>query len=148
VAVRDVCEKDPQRLGNRGSHRYSFAGSHKQSVVEFSVMADSQPVLEVLAEIFESPDFTCDGVGGDFVLPVRLPSIQRCGCTLETQLLLATPICDLASDLLVLGHCAGTGQGCVQYQHLHRDMGEYLADSSGKLSFLDMPTSRVSWKAF
>lgn len=102
VAVRDVCEKDPQRLGNRGSHRYSFAGSHKQSVVEFSVMADSQPVLEVLAEIFESPDYTCDGVGGDFVLP-----------------------------------------GCVQYQHLHMDMGEYLADSSGKLSFLDMPTSRV-----
>ena len=71
VAIRDICEKDPERLGNRGSHRYSFAGAHKQSIVEFSVMADSRPVLEVLTEIFQSPDFTCDGVGGDFVLPVR-----------------------------------------------------------------------------
>jgi hypothetical protein len=32
-------------------------------------MADSQPVLEVVEAIFESPDFSCDGVGGDFVLP-------------------------------------------------------------------------------
>ena len=44
----DMAAKDPERLGNRGSHRYSFAGAHKQSVKEFAVLIDPPPVLAVL----------------------------------------------------------------------------------------------------
>ena len=43
-----MAAKDPERLGNRGSHRYSFAGAHKQSVKEFAVLIDPPPVLAVL----------------------------------------------------------------------------------------------------
>jgi hypothetical protein len=28
-------------------------------------------------------------------------------------------------------------------QHLHMDMGDYLNDATGKLNYLDMPTSRI-----
>ena len=57
VAVRDICAKDPDRLGNRGSHRYSFAGAHKQSVVEFSV----RTYLREKRPLFPSPLFKKEG---------------------------------------------------------------------------------------
>ena len=102
IAVREMCARDPERLGNRGSHRYSFAGAHKAVVPELSVLIDPPAVLETLEAIFESPDFSCEGVGGDYVLP-----------------------------------------GCVQYQHLHQDMGDYLNDPRGQLDFRDMPVARI-----
>ena len=46
--IRLMVETDPGRDGNRGSHRYSFAGAHKQSVKEFAVLIDPPPVLAVL----------------------------------------------------------------------------------------------------
>ena len=44
--------------------------------------------------------------------------------------------------------CTGWGgdfvmPGSVEFQALHRDQGEYLADPSGRVTHLDMPTARV-----
>ena len=66
------------------------------------MLIDPPAVLETIEAIFESPDYSCEGVGGDFVLP-----------------------------------------GCVQYQHLHQDMGDYLHDPRGQLDFRDMPVTRI-----
>jgi hypothetical protein len=102
--IREMVALDPERLGNRGSHRYSFgaAASHFGSAGAWSVLIDPPIVLECLEAIFESPDFSCSGYGGDFVLP-----------------------------------------GCTHFQNLHRDMGDYLNDPSGRLTFLDMPCARL-----
>ena len=57
----------------------------------------------VLQEIFQSPDFTCDGVGGDYVLPgVRARYLS--------------PF-DRASSVSLTKSVA---RQCVQYQHLHQ----------------------------
>jgi hypothetical protein len=47
-----------------------------------------------------------------------------------------------------LFRCSGYGgdfvlPGCVEFQHLHRDMGDYLNDPNGRLTFLDMPCAQV-----
>jgi hypothetical protein len=101
--IRKMLELDPERLGNRGSHRYSFGNScaHFGAAAEWALMIDPPVVLAVIEAIFESPDFQCSGCGGDYVLP-----------------------------------------GCVEYQQLHQDMGDYLRDPSGRLDFRDMPCVR------
>jgi hypothetical protein len=98
--IREMVALDPQRLGNRGSHRYAYgtAPSFFGAAAEFSVLVDPPAVLEAVEAIFESPLFTCSGYGGDFVLP-----------------------------------------GCVEMQHLHRDIADYLFDPTGRLDYRDMP---------
>ena len=67
-----MCALDPQRIGNRGSHRYSFGGAVGALGEEpaWSVLVDPPALMPVMAAIFGTEDFTCDGVGGgDFVLP-------------------------------------------------------------------------------
>ena len=69
--VTKMAELDPHRLGNRGSHRYSFSSApmHFGCAKNWASLVDAPVVLEVLAAIFESPDFRLKGIGGDFVLP-------------------------------------------------------------------------------
>ena len=70
--IRAMCALDPQRIGNRGSHRYSFGGAVGALGEEpaWSVLVDPPALMPVMAAIFGTEDFTCDGVGGgDFVLP-------------------------------------------------------------------------------
>ena len=73
--IRKVVELDPERLGNRGSHRYSFGNlesiEHQEA---WAALADPPILMAVLAEIFETEDFVCrDTMGGaDFVLPGAL----------------------------------------------------------------------------
>ena len=102
--IRKMIEQDPDRLGNRGSHRYSFGNSCAffGCQKEFSVMIDPPVVLAVIEAIFGCRDFRSNGYGGDFVLP-----------------------------------------GCVEYQHLHRDVRDYLNDPSGRLTHLDMPCAQI-----
>ena len=70
--IRAMCALDPQRIGNRGSHRYTFGGAVGALGEEpaWSVLVDPPALMPVMAAIFGTEDFTCDGVGGgDFVLP-------------------------------------------------------------------------------
>ena len=68
-------ELDPQRVGNRGSHRYSFGNfesvEHQDA---WAALVDPPVLMAVLGEVFETDDFICrDGTGGaDFVLPGAL----------------------------------------------------------------------------
>lgn len=69
--IRQVVAADPERRGNRDSHRYSFGGA----AVEFGCVdrwvctVDCPPVLAILTAIWGDANFRCSGVGGDFVLP-------------------------------------------------------------------------------
>ena len=103
--IRSMVELDPLRIGNRGSHRYCFAnaGFHFGHGDAWALLIDPPPVLAVLEAIFESPHFTLQGIGGDFVLP-----------------------------------------GCCQWQHLHRDLQDFLGDPSGRLNYLDLPCAELA----
>jgi hypothetical protein len=73
--IRRVVDLDPERLGNRGSHRYSFGNleaiDHQEA---WAALADPPALMAVLAEVFQTEDFVCrDAMGGaDFVLPGAL----------------------------------------------------------------------------
>ena len=71
TVVRRMVEHDPNRIGNRGSHRYSMGSAPLAFGVDvaLSTMIDSAPVLAVVKEIYGSEDFVCNGYGGDFVMP-------------------------------------------------------------------------------
>ena len=104
AVIRGMVERDPRRLGSRGSHRYAFANApaHFGRCGAWAALIDNPIALTVLEAIFESPGFCCSGTGGDYVLP-----------------------------------------GAVEFQHLHRDMGDFLHDPSGRRDFLDMPCPQV-----
>ena len=74
--IRQMLEKDPQRVGNRGSHRYSFgaANAFYGCQREWAVLIDPPPLTPVLAAIFGTEDYLCatGASGGDFVLPGAL----------------------------------------------------------------------------
>ena len=73
AVIRRIVTADPQRRGNRDSHRYSFAGA----AVEFGhveqwalATVDCPPVLAALTEIWGgNPSFKVSSIGGDFVMP-------------------------------------------------------------------------------
>ncbi len=71
--VRAVLELDPERQGNRGSHRYSFGGSSlTRSQLHhpaWQMLLDIPPVLDIVAAIFGSDDFILRAASGDFCLP-------------------------------------------------------------------------------
>ena len=68
-----ILAKDPYRIGNRGSHRYSFGSAmvtrslmHRPEWLELIDLPGTTPVLE---RIFETRNFLLSGGGGDFCLP-------------------------------------------------------------------------------
>ena len=69
--VGEMVAKDPDRLGNRGSHRYSFARAPFQfgCAAEWALLIDPPATTEVVEAIFGSPDARVAFLGGDFVLP-------------------------------------------------------------------------------
>ncbi len=71
--VKDIMERDSERHGNRGSHRYSFGSAsttgHQVHQPEWAMLIDLPSVTPILEAIFESPDYICRGGGGDFCLP-------------------------------------------------------------------------------
>jgi hypothetical protein len=72
IAVREMIGRDPQRVGNRGSHRYSFGSSsaHFGVLDEWCAMIDPPPLMKVLECIFGTADFYSTGAGGgDFNTP-------------------------------------------------------------------------------
>jgi ectoine hydroxylase-related dioxygenase (phytanoyl-CoA dioxygenase family) len=72
-AVRDIVALDPDRSGNRGSHRYSFGGSSlTRSMLhrpEWQMLVDLPTLTPIITAIFESSDYIVRSAGGDFCLP-------------------------------------------------------------------------------
>ncbi|MEM7092794.1 MAG: phytanoyl-CoA dioxygenase family protein [Actinomycetota bacterium] len=79
--LRDGCAReidailalDPEREGNRGSHRYSFGSSslsgHLVHLPEWAMLIDLPTVTPIVSAIFGAPDYHLRGGGGDFCLP-------------------------------------------------------------------------------
>lgn len=69
--VSEMVALDPDRLGNRGSHRYSFARAPFQfgCAEEWALLIDPPATSQVVEAIFGSRDARVAFLGGDFVLP-------------------------------------------------------------------------------
>jgi hypothetical protein len=73
IAIREMVGRDDGRVGNRGSHRYSFGGApaHFKLQPFWSVLIDPPPLMEVMEAIFGTKDFVTNSGsgGGDFNIP-------------------------------------------------------------------------------
>ncbi len=71
--IHEIMALDRNRVGNRGSHRYSFGSSsrtgHQVHNPEWAMLIDLPTVTPILTSIFGSPDYIARGGGGDFCLP-------------------------------------------------------------------------------
>lgn len=71
--VADIVALDPDRSGNRGSHRYSFGGSSMTRSMlhrpEWQMLIDLPTVTPILTAIFGSSDYVVRAASGDFCLP-------------------------------------------------------------------------------
>ena len=73
AAIGEMLALDPARIGNRGSHRYSFGGASLTGQLvhrpEWAMLLDLPTVTPILTAIFGSADYIARGGGGDFCLP-------------------------------------------------------------------------------
>ncbi|MFL2518635.1 MAG: hypothetical protein ACJ0Q8_07170, partial [Candidatus Azotimanducaceae bacterium] len=71
--IHDMLSLDKNRVGNRGSHRYSFGSAsktgHMMHEPEWTALIDLPTVTPILTAIFDSSDYIARGGGGDFCLP-------------------------------------------------------------------------------
>ena len=75
-ALRQIVALDPDRHGNRGSHRYSVGGSSlTRSMLhtpEWQMLVDLPTVTPIVTAIFGSADYMLRAGSGDFCLPGAL----------------------------------------------------------------------------
>ena len=71
--IHEMLSLDKHRVGNRGSHRYSFGSAsktgHMMHELEWTRLLDLPTVTPILTAIFDSSDYIARGGGGDFCLP-------------------------------------------------------------------------------
>ena len=71
--INEMLLLDKKRVGNRGSHRYSFGGASKTGHLlhnpEWAMLIDLDTVTPILTSIFGSKNYISRGGGGDFCLP-------------------------------------------------------------------------------
>ena len=71
--IHEMMNLDKGRIGNRGSHRYSFGSAsrtgHQVHQPEWATLIDLPTVTPILTSIFDSKDYIVRGGGGDFCLP-------------------------------------------------------------------------------
>ncbi|MDA0790104.1 MAG: phytanoyl-CoA dioxygenase family protein [Proteobacteria bacterium] len=71
--IHEMTSRDRTRVGNRGSHRYSFGGASKTGHLmhhpEWAMLLDLPTVTPILTAIFGSDEYISRGGGGDFCLP-------------------------------------------------------------------------------
>jgi len=71
--IHEMLTLDKERIGNRGSHRYSFGSAsrsgHQVHHPEWAMLIDLPTVTPILTSIFDSNDYITRGGGGDFCLP-------------------------------------------------------------------------------
>ena len=93
-AIHEILSLDKHRVGNRGSHRYSFGSAsktgHMMHESAWTQLLDVPTVTPILTAIFDSADYIARGGGGDFCLPgateyQRLHSDIRDRITLNGQ---------------------------------------------------------------
>lgn len=65
--IKEQTDADPERKGNRGSHRYSFGPQMHHP--EWAMLIDLPTVLPVIDAIWQSESYYCTGGGGDYSLP-------------------------------------------------------------------------------
>ncbi len=71
--MEQIVVLDPDRTGNRGSHRYSFGGSSlTRSMLHlpaWQMLVDLPTVTPIISAIFGSDDYILRAASGDFCLP-------------------------------------------------------------------------------
>jgi len=71
--ANEIVALDPDRDGNRGSHRYSFGGSSVTHGMlhrpEWQMLVDLPTVTPIIEAIFESSNYMLRSASGDFCLP-------------------------------------------------------------------------------
>lgn len=71
--IHEIMTLDKDRVGNRGSHRYSFGSAsrsgHQVHNSEWAMLIDLPTVTPILTSIFDSKDYIARGGGGEFCLP-------------------------------------------------------------------------------
>lgn len=71
--VATILALDPEREGNRGSHRYSFGAvsltGHLMHLPEWAMLLDLPTITPIVTAIFECDNYHARGGGGDFCLP-------------------------------------------------------------------------------
>lgn len=71
--IDDIVSNDPERMGNRGTHRYSFgdanASGQQLHHPEWQMLIDLPRLTPLVTAIFGSPKYFLRGAGGDFCLP-------------------------------------------------------------------------------
>ena len=71
--IRNILAKDRHRIGNRGSHRYSFGSAsrsrHLIHLPEWAMLIDLPTTTPIVSAIFGADDYHLKGGGGDFCLP-------------------------------------------------------------------------------
>ncbi len=71
--VRNILSLDRNRVGNRGSHRYSFGSTSKSRQLlhlpEWAMLIDLPTITPIMCAIFGADDYQLRGGGGDFCLP-------------------------------------------------------------------------------
>ncbi len=71
--IHEMMALDKNRVGNRGSHRYSFGAAsltgHQMHHPEWAMLIDLATITPILTSIFGSSDYIARGGGGDFCLP-------------------------------------------------------------------------------
>lgn len=146
-AVRRIMAVDPQAGGNghpsyfHGTHRYSITGegavvANMGATPEFVQLAEPPVLHAVLAAIYGSSDYRCNGFGGDFCLPGAvafqpLHSDQDGAFKVEKQAR-ATPEYD---SRLSLSEPSKLG---VEYEYKNG-----FHDPSGRLTYRDLPPAYV-----
>ena len=102
IAIREMVGRDDGRVGNRGSHRYSFgaAPAHFGLQKYWSVLIDPPPLMEVMEAIFGTKDFVTNSGsgGGDFNIPGSV-EYQRKIVTLSPFVVLSVWLTRKASSL-------------------------------------------------
>eukprot|EP01043_Picozoa_sp_COSAG02_P016086 COSAG02_NODE_701_length_18335_cov_18.672955_8_plen_321_part_00 len=139
TVIRGMVARDPERLGSRGSHRYAFANApaHFGCCDAWACLVDNPVALATLEAIFGSTEFCCSGFGGDFVLP----GIFILAARLHHSFLNQVPAPEHA--LPPTPSHRALFAGATEFQHLHRDMGDFLQDPTGRLNYLDLPCPQV-----
>jgi hypothetical protein len=71
--VSQIMALDPNREGNRGSHRYSFGATSKTRSYlhrpEWRMLIDLPTLTPIISALFDADDYHIRAAGGDFCLP-------------------------------------------------------------------------------
>lgn len=140
IAIREMVGRDPERVGNRGSHRYSFGSSsaHFGCLDEWAALIDPPPLMEVLEAVFGTEHFCSTGAGGgDYNTPGSVEYQHLCasGRHLCTASILAS-----AHERTVLMRRHSDGGGHPDNSAWFRDVKlEYRNDGTRHKVALDAP---------